>query len=319
MSRLRAAPGVRAAGVVSFLPLCGWSSDTNFVDPARSNDVRDAGVLVAEPGYFSTLHIPIVQGRNFLESDDAKAQKAILVDMRFVQKHLLGREPLGIRLNLGSATEPDWREIVGVVGNVQNDPPPSPQRAMIYLPFSQEDFPAYGLVARGDGDPNQLAATLRDVVASIDRDQPVSYAVSMEALVGDALAVDRTSTFILSFFAFIAIALAAMGVYGVLAHHVLERQHEIGIRLALGAQSRHVLGFMLRRLFVMAGAGIVLGVGGTLVGARVLQAMLYGISSRDPVLLGVVVGLLAVTTLLAAYLPLRRALHTDPMVALRVQ
>jgi len=189
----------------------------------------------------------------------------------------------------------------------------------VYFPFSQEDFPYYGVVARGDGDPTALAATIRDVVASIDPDQPVSYAMSLPSLVSDAFAVERTSTIILSFFAILAVALAAMGIYGVLAHHVLERRHELAIRVALGAQPQHVLRFMLRRLAVMTGAGLLVGLAGTLAAARVLQALLYGVSARDPALLTGVVALLAVVAGLAGWLPLRRALRTDPMIALRDQ
>jgi putative ABC transport system permease protein len=158
---------------------------------------------------------------------------------------------------------------------------------------------------------------VRDAVWSVDRDQPVSYAMTMESMVADAFAVDRTITWILSFFAALAVVLAAMGIYGVLAHHVLERRHEIGIRMALGAPRSHVLGLVLRRLMMMTTAGIAVGLGCTLAGGRVLAAMLYGISPRDPALLSGVVVLLAAIAGLAAWLPLRKALRTEPMIALR--
>jgi putative ABC transport system permease protein len=321
MTRLRSAPGVRSAGVVSFLPLCGWSSGTAFRTPARPDEERESGILAAEPGYFTTMRIPLLRGRHFAAGDDDKAPRVAIVDERFVRYAFGGGaaavDPIGQRVNFGTAGAPEWHEIIGVVGDVENDPPPDPQRPMVYVPFAQGDWPFYGLVVRTDGDPTAIAATVRDSVWSIDRDQPVSYAMPMQSLVADAFAVDRTITWILSFFAALAVVLAAMGIYGVLAHHVLERRHEIGIRMALGASRSHVLGLVLRRLLVMTAAGIVVGLGCTLIGGRVLAAMLYGISPRDPALLGGVVVLLAAVAGLAAWLPLRRALRTEPMVALR--
>jgi predicted permease len=317
LTRLRAQPTVRSAGVVMFLPLCGWSSGGPWRDPTHPEEEHDTGMLVAEPGYFTTMHIPIVRGRNFAPGDAAGAPMVALVDERFVQRWLGGREPIGMRVDLGTPQKPDWRQIVGVVGDVANDPPPAPQRPMMYLPFAQEDSGFFGVVVRTDGNAGAAAATVRDVVASIDRDQPVSYAMTAETLVGDAFAVDRTSTAILSFFALLAVVLAAMGVYGVLAHHVLEKRHDIAIRLALGAQRRHVLGFMVRRLLLMTVAGLAAGIAGTLACARVLGAILYGVSPHEPRLLGGVALLLAAVATLAAWIPLRRALRSDPMLALR--
>jgi putative ABC transport system permease protein len=188
---------------------------------------------------------------------------------------------------------------------------------MVYVPFAQTDWSYFGVVVRTDGDPAGAAATVRDVVASIDPEQPVSYPMTLAALVRDAFAVERTSSLILSFFALLALTLAAMGIYGVLAHHVLERRHDIAIRLALGAQRRHVVGFMVRRLVVMTAAGVAVGVAATLAVGRVLQAVLYGVSAHDPSLVAAVAVLLIGVAALAGWLPLRRALRTDPMVALR--
>jgi putative ABC transport system permease protein len=316
--RLAAAPGVRAAGLVHFLPLCGWSSGSDFRTVDRPDDPRETGELVADASYFSTMRIPILRGRSFAPGDDSAAAKVMLVDERFARLAFPGRDPLGQRVNLGDAAKPDWREVIGVVGDVANDPPPSPQRPMIYVPFAQEDAPFIGIVARGDdSDATRLAGVVRDVVWSIDRDQPVSYVMTARTLVSDAFAVERTSTLILSFFAAVALLLAAMGIYGVLAHSVLERRHEIGIRVALGAPRRHIVRFMLGRLLPMTGAGLALGLAGALAGGRVLGALVEGVSPHDPLLLSIVVGLLALVAALAAWLPLRRAVRTDPMVALR--
>jgi predicted permease len=319
LERLRATPGVRAAGLVSYLPLCGWSSATTFRLQALPGEEHEAGVLVAEPGYFTTLRIPIVRGRGFEAGDHEKAPPVILIDEGMARRFFGGSDPIGQRLDVGDPGAPDWRQIVGIAGDVENDPPPSPQRPMIYFPFTQLDWPALGVVVRGDGDPAALAPLVRDAVWSIDRDQPVSYPMTMDALVDDALAVARTSTVILSFFALVALVLAAMGIYGVLAHSVLERRREIGIRLALGAPPRHVLGLVLGRLLAMAGAGVVLGVVGALAGARVLAALVPNVPAHDPALLAGVVALIVAVALAAAWVPARRALQTDPMEALRAE
>jgi len=319
LGRLRSAPGVRSAGIVSFLPLCGWSAGLDWRDAAHPEESHSSGQLGVEPGYFTTMRIPIVRGRSFTAGDVATAPPVVLVDQRFARQLPAGVDPVGTRLNFGTIEKPEWREIVGVVGDTATDPPPEPPQPMVYMPLAQSDWPFLGVVVRTDRDPLNAAPTVRDVVAAIDPDQPVSYPMTMGALVGDAYAVDRTSTIVLSFFAVLALVLAAMGVYGVLAHHVLEKRHDIAIRLALGAQRRHVLGLMMRRLAIMTAAGVVIGIAGTIAAARVLQAILYGVSARDPALIACVVLLLAAVALVAGWLPLRRALRTDPMVALRDQ
>jgi len=229
-------------------------------------------VLLAALGYFATMKIPVLRGRNFTPADDAKAPKVAIIDERLARQAFHGADPLGKRIDFGEPGKPDWHEIIGIVGNVENDPPPMPQRPMAYFPFAQEDIPFLGIVLRTDGDPATLAAVVRDVVTTIDRDQPVSYSMTMSQLVGDALAVEHTTMFILTFFAAVALILAAMGIYGVMAHSVLERRHEIGIRMALGAQRRHVLAAILRRLYLMTGAGLAIGVGGAWASARSSRA-----------------------------------------------
>jgi putative ABC transport system permease protein len=316
LERLRAAPGVASAGSVSLLPLCGWSSATTFFDPRSPGEEREAAALFAEPGYFATLRIPLLAGRLFGPADDGAAPTAIVVDQRFVRRFLAGRDPIGARLDFGTAAEPDWRQIVGVVGDVENEPPPAAQRPTVYIPYARDDFPVYGLVVRGAGDPLALAGAMREAVGAADPEQPLSYLMSADALVGDALAVHRTSMWLLGFFAVVALALAAMGIYGVLAQSVLERRREIGIRIALGAPRRHVVGVVARRLATMTGAGVAVGLAGALAGGRLLGALLYGVSPSDPALLAWVVVLLGAVAVLAALAPLARALRTDPLRAL---
>src|SRR5262249_14345938 len=141
LARVRTAPGVSAAGAVSFLPLCGWSSSTSFVDPEHPGVEREAGYQVADPGYFAALRIPVVRGRAFRPDDDGAAPRVIVVDERFVRRSLGGREPLGVRFDFGERGAPEWRSIVGVAGDVEAAPPPAEQEPTVYVPFAQSGWP----------------------------------------------------------------------------------------------------------------------------------------------------------------------------------
>ena len=316
-ARLHATRDIRESGLVHILPLCGWSSPVDYHTPGHPEETHEAGLLLADAGYFSTMRIPILRGRSFTATDTLTAPKVALVDERFA-RHVFGSiEVVGKRVDFGTAKEPDWRTIVGVVGDVSNDPPPQRQRMMIYWPFAQDDPPFLAVVARGDGEASAVAAAVRDAIWAVDREQPISYAMPMDELVADAFALDRTSTIILGFFALVSLVIAAMGVYGVLAHTVLERRHEIGIRLALGAPRRHIVTLVGRQLALMTATGLVVGLAATLAAGRVLAALLEGVSAHDPGLLAGIITLLALVAAAAAALPLWRALRTDPMIALR--
>ena len=317
LARLRAAPGVTAAGAVTFVPFSGWSSNATFRDGDHPTEEHEAGYLIVDPGYFQALGIPVVRGRGFGPVDGPSAPRTMLVDGRFVRRFLGDRDPVGARFDFGTPDKPDRREIIGVVGDVEIDPPPDKPRPMVYGSFAQDPWPIWGLVVRSAGDPVAVAGALRDAVWSLDADQPVAYVLTLDELVGDALALHRTSTWLIAFFAGLALVLAAMGVYGVFAQSVLERRHEIGIRLALGARPQQILRPMLGRLLRMVACGLAVGVPGALAGGRLLGALIYGVSPGEPALLAGVAGLLAAVALAAAYLPLRRALRTDPSIALR--
>jgi predicted permease len=313
LARLRAQPGVTEAGATSTLPLSGWWADTTFALEAAPREELRAAFYIAEPGYFTTLRVPLRRGRLFDGRDRDGTPKVILVDETFVRRHFSGRDPIGKRLDLGSAAEPDWREIIGVVGALRESSPTEPERAVVYAPFSQMGWPLLAFLTRG-GD----ASAIRAAVWAVDRDQAVSYSMTVNELVSDALTLRRVTTLVLLSFACLALGLAAMGIYGVMAFAVTQRTHEIGVRVALGARRPDVLRLVLGQAMRLLLVGVGIGLPAALLLARALRTQLYGVGAGDPLAFSAAAFLLAAIALLAAWLPARRATRIDPIVALRV-
>jgi predicted permease len=313
LGRLRAQPGVTEAGATSTLPLSGWWADTTY----RLEDSRDelrGAFYVAEPGYFATLHIPLLRGRLFDGRDRDGTPPVIVVDETLVRRHFSGRGAVGRRLNLGSPEKPDWREIIGVVGALRESGPTEPERPVVYTSFGQTGWPLLAFLARG-GD----ASAIRAAVWAVDPDQPVSYSMTMTELVTDGLTLRRVTTLVLLAFAGLALGLAAMGIYGVMAFAVTQRTHEIGVRVALGARRPDVLRLVLGQALRLLVVGVAVGLPAALLLARTLRAQLYGVGAADPLSFTGTVLLLGSVALLAAWLPARRAARIDPMAALRVE
>jgi putative ABC transport system permease protein len=312
VTRLRAQPGVTEAGCVSTLPLSGWWNSASFTIDGAPQDELKSTYAVVEPGYFATLRIPLVRGRWFEASDRADGPKVALVDEILARRYFPGRDPVGRRINLGSAAEPEWHQIVGVVGHIRENGLAEPERPAIYASFQQIGWPVLGFVARG-GD----LASVRAAVWAVDPDQPVSYSMTMRDLVADALTLRRVTMLVLLAFAGLALGLAAMGVYGVMAFAVTQRTHEIGVRVALGARRADVLRLVLAQALQLLLVGIGIGLPAALLLARTLRSQLYGVAPADPIAFGGTIAVLSAIALLAAWLPARRAARIDPMIALR--
>jgi putative ABC transport system permease protein len=324
LSEVQAKPGVESAAAVFGLPFAGdFSASTSFRDPLTpdTNDDRLAGMRIVTPDYFKTMKIPLAAGRLFDGRDDGRAPEVVLINQQTARRFFAGVNPIGQQIRVGVNLARDARSnnktIVGIVGDVKygrldSDTPPE-----IYLPYAQHAVDEFTIAVRVAGHPMAFAPTLRREVAAIDRDLPIAKIEPMTAVIGASIAERRFTMLLLTAFAAVAAALAAIGIYGVLAYLVSQRVQEIGVRLAIGATPRSVAGLFVREGAVLTLAGLACGVAGALAITRTLSTLLFGVTTTDPWTFSAVAGALAVVALLASYLPARRAARVDPMVALR--
>lgn len=314
-----AVPGAAQVSVVSRLPLNQGNSTRDYViegASVRGDSSQDkaADYLVTGPGYFRSLGITVLRGREFSEQDLAQTPPVVIVSARFAEENWPGVNPVGRRLTVGDST---WREVIAVVGDVRQhrlDQPPEPT---LYVPYAQAPWPSVTVVIRSKGDPMALSAPVAQAVQTVDRGQAISSVRSMETVLEDSLVARRFSLVLIGIFAGVALALTAVGVYGVIAYTVNQRLREVAIRLALGAMPGSVLSMVLRTGLGLAGVGLTIGVLGALWLAPLLRGMLYAVAPLDAatfllVALGVL-GIAAVATGLPAY----RASRVDPMTTLR--
>ena len=319
--RFRGLPGVQSAALTSFLALQGSASTDYQVEgrPKTTDTLEnDAGYKAITPEYFSVLRIPLLRGRLFRGADNSSAPPVVLINQAFAMREFPNADPLGKRLKLSWGGEPPWREIVGVVGdtrdvNLRSEAPPQ-----FYVPIEQAwTSPSVAFVLRTVGDPLAAASSVRAVVTSLDKDQPVSAIQTLDGIYSAAIAEPRFETWLIGAFAVLALLLAAVGVQGVMAYSVSERIHEIGIRMAMGAGGGDVVQLIAWQGAVLIGVGLAIGLAGALASSKILATMLYGITATDPATFVEVGVLFAAIGLLACYLPARRATRVDPMIALR--
>jgi putative ABC transport system permease protein len=284
--------------------------------PGRENDGR---WRVATPDYFRTMRIPIVKGRSFTEQDTKGAPRVAIVNEALARKHWPGQDPIGKRFRFyGPPDQTSWFQIVGVVEDVTHElnMPVTPE---YYFPFAQDSWSAMTLVARTNVDPTSLAASLRQQVWAIDKDQPVYEVQSMNQVWSMAASLYSFSSVTLGGFAVVALLLASLGIYGVMAFAVHQRTQEIGIRMALGATTTEVMKLVLRHGMKLALVGIGIGLVGAFALTRFMKALLVEVQPTDLLTFAIVSASLFVAALLACYLPARRATKVDPLVALRYE
>ena len=328
LEQIGAVPGVEAAAVTTGLPLSGPGSVRPFrvvgAPPAAPGTPQNVGVQGVTPGYFDTLGIRVVEGRHFDERDAAGARVA-MVNEAFAKQYLSGADSLTQRVvlnqtNTGSqqvGPEVEWR-VVGVVNNTRGGEGLRGDAApLIYLPFWQSPRPRASVAVRTKNDPELITRSLAAAVSSVDPDIPLAGVKTMDQIVSETLSYDSFGMVLYGSFAALALLLAAVGIYGVMAFAVAQRAHEFGIRMALGADGGRILGLVLREGVTLALFGLVLGLGGAYLVGRAMQANLYGVSALDVPALGAVALVLLAAALLACYVPARRASRVDPMVALR--
>jgi len=279
----------------------------------------DAMSNMVSPGFFKTLGIPLLAGRDFTDADRLEAPRAAIVNQAFVRKFGLGDAPLGKRFGTGGKTGRDI-EIVGVAADAKYSTVKDEIPAQFFLPWRQDaSIGRLTFYVRTSEDPATLLKTLRRAVASIDASLPVDELTTMRTTVRDNTYLDRFVAVLSAGFAVLATLLAAIGLYGLLAYDVAQRTREIGLRLALGAAPHALQARVLRQVGLMAAIGIPLGLGAAVAVARGARALLYGLSGSDPAVLGAAVGILCAVVGMAAYLPARRAVRVAPMEALRYE
>jgi len=328
LERIRAIPGVEAAGATTVPPLSGGGPSGGLVlegKPAAAGSAPIADYFVVTPGYFAAMRIPIVRGRGIEETDKAGTDVVVVVNQEFVRKHLPGDNPIGHRFRyygMDSGNEPTMT-IVGVIGNVRSDSlasPPVPEAYVSYLQRPRRTWWPMIVVARSrqPGTMGSLLTSLRSAIASADADVPVKLG-SMEGRLADSVADRRFTMAVLSTFAVVALLLAAVGIYGVLSQTVLQRTAEIGVRMALGAEAGAVLRMVMAAAMWPVFAGIACGVLGAALTVRLLRTFLFGVTPLDPAAFAAAAALLLGVALLAAAVPARRATRVDPLRALRAQ
>jgi putative ABC transport system permease protein len=323
VQRVKAQPGVESAAFVNYLPLGGSNSSNSYLvegepEPAPGQE-HDGRYRVATPDYFRTMEISIVRGRAFTEQDKAGATPVVIVNETLARQHWPGQDPLGKRIRFyGPLEKAPWMEVVGVIKDVKHELniPVEPE---YYLPHAQDSWNAMVLVARTSVDPASLSTALRQQVWTIDKDQPVFDIKTMYEVRSTSVALYSFSSVMLGIFAGVALVLAAVGIYGVMAFAVTQRTQEIGIRMALGARTVDVLKLVVNNGMKLALLGIVIGLAGSWVLTRFIEKLLVGVQPTDLLTFSLVsVGLL-LAAFVACYLPARRATKVDPLVALRYE
>jgi putative ABC transport system permease protein len=326
VERAAALPGVRAAASTTGLPLYGGGGGGSVIIegqpvPAGGSELS-ARVRSVSASYLQTMGIGLRKGRDLAEQDAANGLRVALVNERFAQQFLGKTDPVGKRFKFGRnvQSESPWVTIVGVTADVKPASLTAPPLPEVFLPVRQDPRPWGWIVVRTESaDPTTLAPALRAEVRALDRDQPVTDLRSMDRIIEESMTLPRLMAVLMTIFAAIAMAMAAMGIYGVISYSVAQRTHEFGIRMALGAGSPSVIRLVLRQALWMLGLGIGIGIPAAALMTKALQAWLYGVGARDPLTFVAIPLLLAAIGAVASYIPARRATRVDPAIALRCE
>jgi predicted permease len=325
LEKVERLPGVVAAGYTTWIPLTNEGGATGITiqghpEPAPGQ-MPIPNARVVSRNYMAALRMKLVAGRLFDEHDGSGTPLVALINQAMERSFWPGENPIGRQFKRGTfRADAPWITIVGIVGDVHQAGPAAPARAEMYLPYQQQEFfPPDYLAVRTSGDPLLLAERLRQQVWSVDKQQPVADVMPLEQLVGENLAPRRMQASLLGGFAGLALLLASIGIYAVLSFVVTQRTQEIGVRVALGADSRDVLRMVFSHGLRLFAIGAALGLAAALALSRTMSHLLYGISASDPVSFLTVTFVLGLVTLLACYIPARRAMRVDPLVALRYE
>ena len=319
LDRLETLPGVRAAGAVNALPL-GGPGPTSWLTiegrPPHQGEPPEVGLRAAAGRYFQAMRIPLVHGRLPEWTDTFETQPVLVINQALAQRFFPGQDPMGVRIRLGPNPKTPWRTIVGVVGDVRHDGVEKDARPEVYLPLGQIPWTGMTLTLRAD-DPAAIIPALRATVQTLDPNLPLSRVSTMDAVLAESLARRRLTMILLGSFAALALLLAIVGVYGVLAYAVGQRRQEIGLRMAVGARASQVVALVVRQGMSLAAAGLAVGLVAAFALNRGLAALLFGIQPTDPATYAGVAAAILIAAAAACYVPARRASRIDPVAALR--
>jgi putative ABC transport system permease protein len=321
LDRVRALPGAQSAAAVSSLPLAGNDTDAGFVIEGRPTPQPDqrpvAWVSSVSPDYFRTIGMRFIAGREFTERDNANAAKVVIISEATARRHFPNEDPIGKRI--GNGRPEGWREIVGVTADVKHFGLSQDARASMFVPHGLRSARRMTVVVRTAGAPMSLSSALRGAVAAMDKNLAVSNISAMEEITARSIGQERYTLLLLGLFSALALLLAVAGIYGVMSYAVAQRTHEIGVRMALGAQTRDVLKMVVTQGMALVLAGVGIGLASSLALTGFIRGLLFGVSATDPMTFAGVAALLALVALLACWIPARRAAKVDPMIALRCE
>ncbi|HEY8224361.1 MAG TPA: ABC transporter permease [Pyrinomonadaceae bacterium] len=325
LRRVSVLPGVRyaAIGGGNGVPLIGPHNSPGFAiegDAETNSSIPSAQIAAISPDYFRTIGTPLIRGRFFEQTDDLQGEQVAIIDEALAQRYFANREPLGHRIKRGGPkfTAP-WITIVGVVRNIKTDGLDLPDQPHLYFPIFQSPGYAMAVYLRTDVAATSLIQPLREQVSAVDRDLPIFGERTMEQVVAESVSRRRFAMQVVGLFGILALLLAAVGIYGVIAYSVTQRTREIGIRVALGASRRTILNWVLRQGMYLIGAGVAGGLIGAFALTRLIRSLLFGVGPTDVVTYVCLAIVLTVVALIACYIPARRATKVDPLVALRYE
>jgi putative ABC transport system permease protein len=319
--RIASIPGIKNAGFTNILPMSGTNSDSSFKIEGRTSDDKnpspDEEFRQVSPGFFKAMEISLLRGRQFSESDNADALPVTIINAALAKRYWPDEDAIGKRIDIGaSGAKEKWATIIGVVGNVRHrglDYDPLPE---YYMPITQTPNSQAVLAVRGSQEAGSLISAIRSALHEIDPAQPIAHVRTLEQVVADSVAPRRLSIWLLALFAAIALALASIGIYGVMSFLVVQRTHELGVRMALGAQRRDILRLVIGHAAKLILAGTAIGLTFAFATTRLLAAMLYHVSPHDLTTFALVTAGLGAVALVASYIPTSRVIRADPMLAL---
>ncbi|HEV2690531.1 MAG TPA: ABC transporter permease, partial [Bryobacteraceae bacterium] len=322
LRRIEQIPGVASVGSIQYPPLSGLDAKTGFWVAARPkpkpSEEPVTAVSIVTPGYFATMRIPLIKGRLLTDQDRAGSPQVALVSQSLARQQFPGQDPVGQGVFVQWGRETPY-QIVGVVGDVKQDGLDKESDAQVYFPNAQETENQASIVIRTGGEPMKLASVAEQVIHSYDKDQPIADVQPLDAFLSKSVARPRFQSILLGAFAGLALLLAAIGIFGIMSYSVAQRTHEIGIRVALGAQRDQVLRLVVGQGLVLALIGTAGGLVGAAVLTRYLRTLLFEVSPTDWPTFIIVPVVLCLVAVLASYLPARRATRVDPMQALRYE